>query len=75
MTDEDEVLKDLPEAGEYAPFIGVGYLGLFGLRLMRGLWSVQGCLLRCVGEEEAAGKKVPMEISEMGVYMAPVSKC
>ena len=56
VIDEDEVLKDLPEAGEYAPFVGVGYLGLFGLRL-RGSWSVQGCLLRCVGEEEAAGQE------------------
>ena len=52
VTDEDEVLKDLPEAGEYAPFIGVGYLGLFGLRLMRGPWSVQGCLLRQRTKEE-----------------------
>ena len=26
-------------------FIGVGYLGLFGLWLMEGPWSVQGCLL------------------------------
>ena len=40
VTNEDEVLKDLPEAGECAPFIGVGYLGLFGLRLMKGPWSV-----------------------------------
>ena len=46
VTNEDEVLKDLPEAGEYAPFIGVGYLGLFGLRLIRGPWSVQGCLFK-----------------------------
>ena len=46
---------------------GVGYLGLFTLRFIRKYWSVQGGLLRCVGEEEAAGKKVPMEISEMGV--------
>ena len=34
-------------------FLGVGYLGLFGLRLMGESWSVQGCLLRCVGEEAA----------------------
>ena len=33
VSNEDEVLKDLSEAGECAPFIGVGYLGLFGLRL------------------------------------------
>ena len=26
--------------------VGVGYLGLFGLRLMRGPWSVRECLLR-----------------------------
>ena len=25
---------------------GVGYLGLSGLRLLRGPWSVQGCLLK-----------------------------
>ena len=25
---------------------GVGYLGLFGLRLLKGPWSVQGCLLK-----------------------------
>ena len=25
---------------------GVGYLGLFGLRLLGGPWSVQGCLLK-----------------------------
>ena len=50
VTNEDEVLKDLPEAGEYAPFIGVGYLGLFGLRLKRGPWFVQGCLLGPRGE-------------------------
>ena len=35
-------------------FIGVGYLGLFGLWLMKGSWWVQECLLRRVGEEEAA---------------------
>ena len=38
-------------------FIGVGYLGLFGLWLMEGPWSVQGCFLRCVGKEEAAEQK------------------
>ena len=38
-------------------FLGVGYLGLFGLQLMGGSWPVQGCLLQCVGEEEAAGQK------------------
>ena len=26
--------------------VGVGYLGLFGLRFMRGPWSVRECLLR-----------------------------
>ena len=38
-------------------FLGVGYLGLFGLRLMGVYGSVQGCLLRCTGKEEAAGLK------------------
>ena len=33
--------------------LGVGYLGLFGLRLMGGSRFGQGCLLRCVGEEAA----------------------
>ena len=41
-------------------FLGVGYLGLFGLRLIKGSWSVQGCLLRRVGEEEAAGQERKM---------------
>ena len=52
VTNEDEVLRDLSEAGECASFIGVGYLGLFGLRLMKGPWSVQGCLLRQRTKEE-----------------------
>ena len=60
MTDEDEVLKDLPEAGEYAPFVGVGYLGLFGLRLMKGPWSVRGCLLRRRTKEEKYLVNVPL---------------
>ena len=50
------VSKDLPEAGEYAPFRS----GLF--RPLRspayeGSWSAQGCLLQRVREEEAAGRK------------------
>ena len=44
--------------------VGVGYLGLFGLRLIRKYWSVQGGLLRCVGEEEAAGKRGRSQVSE-----------
>ena len=53
------VSKDLPEAGEYAPFRS----GLF--RPLRspayeGSWSAQGCLLQRVGEEEAAGQERKM---------------
>ena len=46
---------------------GVGYLGLFGLWLMEGFWSVQGCLLRRVGEEEAAEQK--QELAFKGVLL------
>ena len=50
------VPKDLPEAGEYAPFRS----GLF--RPLRsptygGSWAVQGCLLQRVEKEEAAGQE------------------
>ena len=68
VTNEDEVLKDLPEAGEYAPFIGVGYLGLFGLRLMKGPWSVRGY------KKEDQGREISGECSsghEGGVYLVP----
>ena len=49
-------------------FIGVGYLGLFGLWLMEGSWSVQGCSLRCVGKEEAAEQKKQEERSLSGFW-------
>ena len=46
---------------------GVGYLGLFGLWL-EGSWSVWGCLLRCVGEEEAAEQEKQMSTFERVLF-------